>query len=155
MSDAITTAVFDTGIVLQAALSDRGPASVALQLMEESRIVVFISPQVREEYDAVLNRVAIRIKNPLLTYERVQEILARIDAKTRVVTVIKSYIQFSRDPNDEPILNLAIQVKADYLVARDQDLLDLGQSADFRLLFPFVKIVDPSVFVKQLTQGIY
>ena len=140
---------------MQAALSDRGPASVALQLMEESRIVVFISPQVREEYDAVLNRVAIRIKNPLLTYERVQEILARIDAKTRVVTVIKSYIQFSRDPNDEPILNLAIQVKADYLVARDQDLLDLGQSADFRLLFPFVKIVDPSVFVKQLTQGIY
>ena len=149
------TAVFDTGIVLQAALSDRGPASVALQLMEESRIVVFISTQVREEYDAVLNRAAIRIKNPLLTNERVQEFLARIDAKTRVVTVIKSYIQFSRDPNDEPILNLAIQVKADYLVARDQDLLDLGQSADFRLLFPFVKIVDPSVFIKQLTHEIY
>ncbi len=68
------------------------------------------------------------------------------------MTVTKSYIQFPRDPNDEPILNLAIQVKADYLVERDRDLLDLGQSAYFRLLFPFIKIVDPLVFVKELTQ---
>lgn len=68
------------------------------------------------------------------------------------MTVTKSYIQFPRDPNDEPILNLAIQVKADYLVERDRDLLDLGQSAYFRLLFPFIKIVDPLVFVEELNK---
>ena len=145
-------AVFDTGIVLQAALSEVGPSFASFHLMERERIVVVLSPQVREEYEDVLTRPAIRVKNPLLTEERAQQFLARMDARAQAVTVIRPYLQYPRDPQDEPILNLAIQEQVEYLVARDRDLLELGQSADFRLLYPFIKIVNPLTFVREVEQ---
>lgn len=123
--------------------------------MEEGRVTVVLSPQVREEYEDVLTRPAIRAKNPLLTEERAHQLLARIDAKTQAVTVIRPYLQYPRYPNDEPILNLAIQEHVDYLVARDKDLLDLSKSADFRLLYPFLKIVDPLTFVREIEAALH
>jgi predicted nucleic acid-binding protein len=87
-----TKAVFDTGIILQAALSETGPSFASFRLMEEERIVVVLSPQVREEYADVLTRPAIRAKNPLLTAECAQQFLARMDAKAQTVTVIRPYL---------------------------------------------------------------
>jgi predicted nucleic acid-binding protein len=54
-------------------------------------------------------------------------------------------MEFPRDPIDEPILNLAIQEHADYIIARDKDLFDLGKSKDFRLLNPYLQVVDLSL----------
>jgi len=81
--------VFDTGVVLQAALSDAGPSFSALRLMGLELMVVVLSPQVREEYEDVLTRPAIRAKNPQLTEERAQAFLIRIDERTETVTVIR------------------------------------------------------------------
>ena len=69
------------------------------------------------------------------------------------VTVIRPYLQYPRDPKDEPILNLAIQEQADFIVTRDKDLLDLDYSRDFRLLYPYLRVVDPLTFVLQLTNA--
>ncbi len=151
-TSALKKVVFDTGIVLQAALSDAGPAFSSLRLMEQRRISVYLSPQVREEYADVLSRLAIRAKNPFLDEDRVQLLLAQIDANAQAVTVMRTYVQYSRDPKDEPILNLAIQKEVDYIVARDRDLLDLGRSVDFRLLYPSIKIVDPLTFVREMAE---
>lgn len=148
---ACKRAVYDTGVVLQAALSDRGPAFVALRLLEEGKVILVLSPQVRHEYEAVLARPSIAQKNPLLTSERVQLLLARIDSLAETVTVIRPYLQYPRDPKDEPILNLAIQERVDFLVTRDTDLLALGRSRDFQLLHPYLLIVDPLTFVQELT----
>ena len=74
--------------------------------------------------------------------------LRRLIEKARLVTVIRTYMEFPRDPNDEPILNLAIQEQADYIIARDKDLFDLGKSNDFRLLYPYLRIVDPVEFLQ-------
>ena len=41
----------------------------------------------------------------------------------------------ARDPDDEPYLNLAIAVSADYLVTRDNDMLDLMHDAAFAAQF--------------------
>jgi predicted nucleic acid-binding protein len=59
-------------------------------------------------------------------------------------------MEFPRDPDDEPILNLAIQEQADYILARDKDLFDLGKSKDFRLLYPYLQVVDPVTFLQAL-----
>ncbi len=87
----------------------------------------------------------------MLTEEYVQAFLARLDAKTQLVTVIRPYLQYPRDPNDELILNLAIQEQVDYLVTRDKDLLTLNRSSDFRLLYPYIRVVDPLTFVIAVT----
>lgn len=144
-------AVYDTGVVLQAALSNRGPSFSALQLLEEGRVTVVLSPQVLYEYEDVLTRPDIRRKNPFLTPERVHFLLDRMEARAEPVTVIRPYLQYPRDPKDEPILNLAIQEQVDYLVTRDKDLLDLDRSSDFRLLYPYLRVVDPLIFVLQMT----
>jgi hypothetical protein len=45
-------------------------------------------------------------------------------------------IQVVRDPNDDFILATAIKAGADYLVARDNDLLVLGTHENIRIVSP-------------------
>ncbi|HVS82883.1 MAG TPA: hypothetical protein VHE60_14230 [Pyrinomonadaceae bacterium] len=59
--------------------------------------------------------------------------------------------------DDEPYLNLAIEVKAYYLVSRDNDLLDLMKSTtadgiEFQERFPSLSILDPVAFLKEIEQ---
>jgi predicted nucleic acid-binding protein len=61
----------------------------------------------------------------------------------------------SADPTDEPYLDLAAAVKADYLVTRDEDLLTLmtGHSAfckEFRQKTRPLAILDPVMFLEAL-----
>lgn len=142
----------DTGSILQAALNPNGPASRGLRLLDTGEIVVFLSHQTRAEIEDILTRPAIREKYPRLGDGRAEAMLARLDAKARVVTVLRRYVEYPRDPDDEPVLNLAIEVQADYLVARDKALLDLDKSRDFRLMYPFLRIVDPVTFLQKMAQ---
>jgi len=50
------TAVFDTGIFLQATISDKGPAAKALRLFEDGSLTLFISDDLLEEMRDVLRR---------------------------------------------------------------------------------------------------
>ena len=45
--------------------------------------------------------------------------------KGKLYQNIKRRFGYPRDPDDEPYLNLAIKAKADFIVTRDKDLLDL------------------------------
>jgi putative PIN family toxin of toxin-antitoxin system len=147
-----TRAVYDAGIILQATLNPNGPASHTLRLMDTGVVEVFLSPHTRDEIEDILTRPEIRRKYPHLADGRVEAMLTRLDAKTTLVPTVPRSMEFPRDPDDEPVINLAIYVKADYLVARDKDLFDLGRSQDFRLLFPFVQIVDPVTFLNSIGQ---
>ena len=55
-----------------------------------------------------------------------------------------------RDPDDEPIVNLAIATQAAFLVSRDQDLLDLMNDEEFRKAYPDLTILDPVAFLKHV-----
>ena len=60
---------------------------------------------------------------------------------------------YSRDPKDEKYVNLAFEAKADYIVSRDNDLLDLmtgfdDDSKEFRQRFRRLKIVTPVEFLR-------
>jgi predicted nucleic acid-binding protein len=57
---------------------------------------------------------------------------------------------YERDPHDEPYLNLAIAVDAQYLVSRDKDLLDLMADSAFRGQYPGLSIVDPVTLLRTL-----
>ncbi len=138
----------DTGFILQATLNPLGPANAALRVLETGAYEICLSHQVREEIEDVLNRPSIRAKYPKLGDGRAEAMLKRLDEKAKLVTVIRTYMEFPRDPDDEPILNLAIQEQADYIIGRDKDLFDLGKSKDFRLLYPYLRIVDPVDFLQ-------
>ena len=151
MEDAKPRVVFDTGVVLQAALSSTGPASRALWLLDSGAVEAVVSPRLRSEYEDVLLRPAIRARYPRLTGEMVEAALARFDALALLVPNPPARVRLARDPDDEPLLNLAVELRADYIVTRDRDLLDLAAAdAAFGARFPFLRIVDPVAFVRQL-----
>lgn len=59
---------------------------------------------------------------------------------------------YPRDPDDEPYIDLAAAVKADFPVTRDKDLLSLmndhlAEAKQFRQQFPQIRIVDPVSFL--------
>ncbi|MGV3724551.1 MAG: putative toxin-antitoxin system toxin component, PIN family [Actinomycetota bacterium] len=144
--------VFDTGVVLQAALRPAGPAGRLFALLDERCFELCISEAALTEYQDVLARPAIRRKNPHLTQEWIAAIIARIRACAAVVAEPPNAFVFARDSDDEHVLNLAISAGAKFLITRDRDLLDLMIGADvdalkFREQCPGVSIIDPVAFI--------
>ena len=68
-----------------------------------------------------------------------------------MVPNVPSLCSLPRDPDDEPYINLAIAVDADYLVTWDKDLLDLMQDAGFRAQYPRLTILNPVALLQILT----
>src|SRR5262249_50695319 len=118
-------AVFDCMLFLQAATNDAGPAFACFQLVDDGRLTLCLSPEILAEVRDVLNRPKIRRKFPHLTEDRVEEFLASAQAKGIMLDEVPKEFRYARDPDDEPYINLAIAVGAQYLVSRDSDLLDL------------------------------
>ena len=75
-----------------------------------------------------------------------------------IVPDVPNPFSLPRDPKDEPYINLAIEMKADYLVSRDHDLLDLmkwdkEEGREFQKRFRFLKIVTRESFLAAVEKG--
>ena len=145
--------VFDCMIFLQATASESGPAAVLLRLVERNVLSLFVSREILDEVRDVLSRTKLRKKNPDITSERVDALITRVAEKGTIVETVPEHFSYVRDPRDEKYINLAIEVEADYIVSRDQDLLDLmtgytDECKDFRRRFRSLKIVGPVEFLK-------
>lgn len=144
--------IFDTNIFLQGLISKGGPAVKCLECFEQGKIIVAVSRATLEEVEDVLARPHLRLKYPLLTDERVAELLDRLIYRGIYLRRVGQHFTYPRDPKDEPYLNLAIEVEADYLISRDHDLLDLmkweqEEGREFQRRFRFLKIVTPDDFL--------
>lgn len=149
--------IFDTNILLQALASKGGPAVRCLEYFDQGRITLAISRATLEEVEDVLSRSHLRAKYPLLTDERVAELIDRLLYRGAYFRQVGQHFSYPRDPDDEPYLNLAIEAKADYLVSRDNDLLDLMKweqeaGREFQKRFRFLKIVTPQAFLQVMEQ---
>jgi len=145
--------VFDANIFLQALVSEGGPAVRCLEYFDQGKIHIAVSRATLAEVADVLTRSHLRVKYSSLTDERVAQLLGRLRYKGIYVRKAPHRFFYSRDPNDEPYLNLAIEVEADYLISRDNDLLDLmkweqEEGREFQQRFRFLKIVTPVEFLK-------
>lgn len=151
-------AVFDCMIFLQAAANEESPAATALDLLDTAEIKRYVSGPVLEEVRKVLNRVEVRAALPQITDVRVAALFRRLDEKATMVRHVPRVFEYSRDPEDEPYLNLAIAAKAAFLVSRDRDLLDLmtghdAESKQFRQRFRSLKVVTPGDFLNQVEKA--
>jgi uncharacterized protein len=158
MTETLPRVVFDAMIFLQAVGSGRGPSFALLERLEGGDFQLFVSGETLDEVRDVLSRPSIRRKMPLLTDERVAALLDRVEHLATVLAQVSRRTALSRDPDDEPVLNLALEVDADYLVTRDKDLLDLmreetPEGSAFRSRFPGLTILDPVAFLQRLVQS--
>jgi len=148
--------VFDCMVYLQAAARGLSRARACLRLAEIRQIHLFISRPIVAEVQDVLSRDRIRQRFDALTDESVAIFLDRVRKASRLIkTVPKRFDYQERDAKDEPYINLAVEVQADYLVSRDNDLLDLMRwdrdaGREFQKRFRFLKVVTPEVFLDEM-----
>ena len=146
--------VFDCMVFLQALANDESPAARALDLIDTGDITLYVSEQILRELRSVLDRSEVRIALPGINDLRVQSLFRRLDRKAVMVKEVPRVFEYSRDAKDEPYLDLAIAARADFLVSRDKDLLDLmaghdQESKQFRQRFRFLKIIEPAGLLQE------
>jgi predicted nucleic acid-binding protein len=84
--------------------------------------------------------------------------MKRLEEKANLIRSVPGVFKYSRDPKDEPYINLAVAVDADFIVSRDTDLLDLmtghsGECKEFRQRFRKLKIIPPLEFLTQMARS--
>lgn len=146
-------------IFLQAATSKTGPSLQCFKAAASGAVRLLTCPSIIREVYEVLNRPELQAKFKNLTFDVIVAFLHQ------VVTIAENQpdpprqFVLSRDPDDEPYVNLAIASGANYIVTRDRDLLSLSdvkspEGHNFRTEHPDIFIVDPVEFLKQIAKPV-
>ena len=144
--------VFDCNTFIQAAAFETGPAGACLQLVESGAVELFVSRPTLAELRRVLGYEEVLSISPNLTPERIAGFLQRVTFRAKLIRRVPHILDYPRDPDDEPYIDLAAAASADYLVTRDKDLLSLmaGHSAvckEFRQKTRPLAVVAPLQFL--------
>lgn len=113
-----------------------------------------MSVEILAEMRDVLTRPETQTRFANATDETVETFLHDLAEKSIVIRSVPKAFSYSRDPDDEPYINLAAEVEADYIVSRDKDLLDLmtgytDECKEFRRRFRPLKVISPEEFLKE------
>ena len=146
------SAVFDCNILIQATANSRNPASACFRLVEIGVVKLFVSENTLLELEDVLNRPYIKNRFKF-TDEVIKEFIDKVRNSATVLKNVPQSFSLPRDVDDEEYINLAVESEADYIVTRDNDLLDLmtgydAESKEFRQRLRPLKVVEPLEFLK-------
>ena len=146
-------AVFDCIVFLQGAAREASPAGICLHLVDSGLLDLFVSDEIIAEIGDVFRRPLLQRRLSVLTDEFVKNFVAALIARAVSIRDVPRIFEYPRDPKDERYINLALAAQADYLVSRDNDILDLASSEQpegrsFRERFPHLRIVDPVAFLR-------
>jgi len=120
--------------------------------VDQGQVTLCVSAEILAEVRDVLTRPKTQLKFPGLTAEWVEAFVKNVELKAVLLATVPHAVAFEQDPKDEPYLNLAVAVHADYLVTRDLDLLHLIKDKSFRQRYPALQILDPPAFLEQLSR---
>jgi putative PIN family toxin of toxin-antitoxin system len=113
-------ALFDTNIWVSALLNPSGTPARLLEQWVTGRVTIVISLPLLEELRDVLNRPRLRRKYGLQDKD-IGALLRLLAARSRLVP-ITSRIRVCRDPDDNVVIETAIDGGAAYIVTGDDDL---------------------------------
>ncbi len=131
MKVVLDTNVFISGIVFG------GYSREILEAIIEGKIILFISENIINEVKDVLQR-----KKFNFSLSITRQIINEIDAISEFIIPRKSHHVVMRDPDDNIIIDCAVEAKADYIITGDEDILVLKNFKD-------IKIVNPRDFVER------
>lgn len=146
-------AVFDCNIIWQSFFFANGISAKCKKLVDDEIITHFLSLDTLEEMRNVMTRPEFMAKFETVTEKMVETYLQELAKKSTIVKSVSKAFELPRDPDDEIYINLAVQAEADFLVSRDNDLLDLmiaynTESKEFRQKFRPLRIVEPIEFLR-------
>lgn len=128
--------VLDTSVVVAALRTRLGAGNAVLRLVAQKRVVALATPPLFLEYEDVLKRPEHQLVHGLKP-EAVDEFLAELAALLEPVEVHFQWRPQSRDPNDEMVLEAAINGQADALVTYNiKDFAEAGERFRISVLRP-------------------
>ena len=107
--------VLDTSVVVAGLRTRLGAGNAVLRLVAQRQLKLLATPPLFLEYEDVLKRPEHRLAHGL-TAEAIDEFLAELAALIEPVEVHFQWRPQARDPNDEMVLEAAINGRADALV---------------------------------------
>ena len=135
--------MLDTSVVVAALRTKLGAGNAVLRLIAQKRLVPLATPPLFLEYEDVLKRPEHRLAHGL-SVEEVDEFLAELAALIEPVEVHFQWRPQGRDPNDEMVLEAAINGRADALVT--YNIADFGGIAErFR-----IAVMSPAELLKKV-----
>ena len=102
--------VYDTNVVVSGLLLSRGIPALLLDLVFNGRVVLFLSPDVFEEYEQVLARPRFAIQAA-----RRESVLRQLRSLSQWVEP-RQHLAVAGDPDDNRFLECALAGKVDFLV---------------------------------------
>ena len=129
-------AVLDTNVVVSAHLTSGGPAALIFRLALSRYFQCYISEEILEEYCEVLQRTKFKLD--------VDYVVQSLSAFRAAAVLVNPRLQIvaARDPDDDKILECAVEAKADYIVT--------GNIRDFPKQFRGVSVLPPRGFLNVL-----
>ncbi len=139
-------AVLDTNVLIAAVINIKSSLTQEIyQKFLTLHFTLIISPEILEEVEDLINRERI-VKKHKLTTDKREVIMSEIAALSYIVPGI-THVEVVRDQDDNKIISAAYEGKADYIISRDRDLLDLTQ-------YEGIKIITPEEFIGILRENI-
>ena len=103
-------AVYDTNVIVSALLSSEGIPAILVDLAIQQEIRLFLSEEIRQEYEGVLVRPKFGFSK-----KSVKRFIRLLKTKSKGVKP-KSLGFTLKDPGDDKFLECALAAKANYLV---------------------------------------
>ncbi len=128
--------VVDTSIVVAGLRTRLGAGNAVLRLVAERRIRLLATPPLFLEYEDVLKRPEHRLAHGL-TLLQIDEFLAELAGLVEPVEVHFLWRPQTRDPNDEMVLEAAINGEADAIVTYNvADFAEAGERFGISIMRP-------------------
>jgi putative PIN family toxin of toxin-antitoxin system len=133
----------DTNVFISTIIKPESHIGMIVVRMRNGDFTLLYSSQMLEEFAEVVTRDKIWKKYKLTdeTFNSFVNSLTAHGERVEVVTVV----DVCRDPDDNLLLSIALDGKADYIVSGDKDLLDL-------ISFQNIPIIKPSEFLRMFEQ---
>lgn len=125
--------VVDTNVLVSALIQKSFPYRIVFDLFIEGKITVCVSEQLLQEYYEVLSRP--KFSRFPEFYERVQMLMVDIEEKTEIYHPTAS-IDLISDPDDNMILELAEECKAEFIITGNSNDFSLSQYKNTRIVSP-------------------
>lgn len=122
----------DTNVLISATFWD-GNESEIIRRAEAGEIQIFISPDILDEFEDVLlwDKFELKIEEMNKT---VEEVIGKLMSIAIMVKPKKAVNVVRHDPDDNKILECAIEAEADYIISGDRHLLDLKEFKHIKII---------------------
>ena len=128
-----TRAIIDTNVFLSSLWSTQGAAFELFALLRQGRWQIVLSNHLLFEYEEVAKR---NLQEMGLTLEDVDKVLDALCAVAEYRQLDPDWIPRLSDPDDEPLLQMAVEAKVTFIVTRNIGHLKPAGSFGIDVLTP-------------------